>query len=141
MVKTCPRCKKIYAPTPFGVCYDCHNKELEQEDLIRDFLRTNNKASIEQISLETGVGLDIIKKMMRSGRLQGDAQVEYPCEKCKKPITDGRLCKECTGSLKAQMQKIKEKQEEKAPEVKGDTFAKKEKETEAEIKRKRSMYI
>jgi len=45
----------------------------------------------------------VILRMMKQHRLTGDFQVDYPCDSCGVPITEGRLCVNCTKNLLEQV--------------------------------------
>jgi predicted amidophosphoribosyltransferase len=91
----CKECGKLFVQNPAGVCPDCYRLIEEQETKVAAYLRDNQRASINEVHEATGVSEKVILKMIKKGRIVGDVSMEYPCESCGKPITDGRVCSEC----------------------------------------------
>jgi len=50
-------------------------------------------------------------RMLRSGRLFSDGLIGYPCEMCRQPIYDGRLCSDCSSGLSKKIQRSNEDRE------------------------------
>lgn len=114
----CKECGKLYLQNPAGVCPECYQIEAENEEKVADYLKENRNASISAVHEATGVPERIILKMIKKGRITGDFQVEYPCEKCGKPILDGRMCPECSRRVLEQLKpeiKPSPRQAEPAP--------------------------
>ncbi|MHC1759580.1 MAG: flagellar protein [Negativicutes bacterium] len=91
----CKECGKLFVQNPAGICPDCYRIEEENEEIVAKYLRDNRRASITQVHEATGVAEKTILKMIKTGRITGDIQVEYPCETCGRPILEGRVCLEC----------------------------------------------
>jgi rRNA maturation endonuclease Nob1 len=91
----CKECGKLYVQNPAGICTDCYRIVEEQEGQVAAYLRDNQRASINEVHEATGVPEKVILKMIKKGRIVGDIALEYPCESCGKPITEGRVCAEC----------------------------------------------
>ena len=99
----CKDCGKLYVQNPAGVCPDCYRIVEEQEGLGAADLRDNRRASIGEVHEATGVPEKVILKMIKKGRIVGDITLEYPCESCGKPITEGRVCAECGHRVLSQL--------------------------------------
>lgn len=99
----CPECGKLYVENPSKLCPECYRIEEENEDKVAQYLRANRRASISEIHEATGVDEKIILKMIKKGRIVGDITLEYPCESCGKPITEGRVCAECGHRVLSQL--------------------------------------
>jgi len=98
--------------------------------IIRDYLYENDRASIEEVSLATGVSKKYIMYLLKEERLlvgdeQGDVGGFLKCESCKKPINTGRMCKSCKNQIVSEMnesisaisipkKKVKEVEEEES---------------------------
>ena len=91
----CKECGKLFMQNPSGLCPDCYRAEEENEEKVARYLRDHRRASIPEVHEATGVEEKTIIKMIKKGRITGDIQVDYPCETCGKPITEGRVCAEC----------------------------------------------
>lgn len=99
----CKECGKLYVQNPAGVCPDCYRIVEEQEGQVAAYLRDNRRASIGEVHEATGVPEKVILKMIKKGRIVGDITLEYPCESCGKPITEGRVCAECGHRVLSQL--------------------------------------
>jgi hypothetical protein len=76
---------------------------------VRDYIYDNKHASMDKVSEDTGVSKQIIMHLLKEGRLiiddpDGGGGVLF-CESCKKPISTGRMCKECKDKVATSMQK------------------------------------
>ena len=91
----CKECGKLYVQNPAGICPDCYQILEEQEGKVAAYLRDNQRASIGEVHEATGVPEKVILKMIKKGRIVGDIRLEYPCETCGKPISEGRVCADC----------------------------------------------
>lgn len=95
----CSECGKLYLENPHRLCPACLERQDEEEKLIAEYLRTIDKASLQEIRQATGVREKTINRMLKQGRLYGNFTVEYPCEMCGTIITEGRVCRHCLQSL------------------------------------------
>jgi len=96
----------------------------EQEMKVAAYLRDNRRASITEVHEATGVSEKIILTMIKKGRIVGDIAMEYPCESCGKPISEGRVCGECgrrvLNQLKTDPRSATKPPESPAPGKKGE---------------------
>lgn len=99
----CKECGKLYVQNPAGICPDCYQILEEQEGKVAAYLRDNQRASIGEVHEATGVPEKVILKMIKKGRIVGDIRLEYPCETCGKPISEGRVCAECGRRVLSQL--------------------------------------
>ncbi|HWQ61264.1 MAG TPA: flagellar protein, partial [Negativicutes bacterium] len=86
-----------------NLCANCVRAEEEAEDKVAEYLRNADKASLEDIHQATGVKHKIILRMLKRGRIFSDAIINYPCETCGAPITEGRVCADCSKNIVGQM--------------------------------------
>lgn len=112
-LRNCLECGKLCMENPSKLCPECYAQEEIHEHIIADYLRKTGKATIEKIHNDTGVKEKIIMRMLKSGRLFSDGLIGYPCEMCREPIYDGRLCSNCSSGLVKQVQKVNEDREYK----------------------------
>ena len=105
-IKNCLECGKLCIENPSKLCPDCYSQEEEHERAVGEFLRDTGIATIEEIHQATGVKERIIVRMLESGRLFSDGLVGYPCEMCRIPIYEGRLCASCGSGLAQQVRQV-----------------------------------
>ena len=110
-IKNCLECGKLCIENPSKLCPECYAQEEIHEHTIGEYLRETGKATIEQIHKDTGVKEKIIIRMLKSGRLFSDGLIGYPCEMCREPIYEGRLCVSCGSGLVKQVRKSNENRE------------------------------
>lgn len=115
-VRNCLECGKICIENPSKLCQVCYAEEEIHEHTVGEYLRETGRATITEIHEATGVKEKIIARMLKSGRLFADGLIGYPCEMCRTPIYEGRLCTSCGSGLMQQVKKVNEKiaQEEHA---------------------------
>lgn len=103
-LKNCIKCGKIFATTIREICPDCYRQEEKAFQLVYQFLRKrkNREATIPQIVHETGVEEALIIKFMKEKRLRisQHPHLNYPCEKCSNPISEGNYCLTCLKKFK-----------------------------------------
>lgn len=110
-LKNCIECGKICLENPSKLCPQCYEQEEVYEHAVTDFLREAGKATMEEIHNATGVKERIITRMLKSGRLYSKGLIGYPCDMCREPIYDGRLCSKCASGLTKQIQRSNEEKE------------------------------
>lgn len=122
----CSRCGAVYVKTIRDICQDCFKKEEEAFQTVYHFLREqkNRKATMIEIVEETGVDEELIIKFVKERRLMPTdfPNLAYPCDRCGKGITTGKLCDNCQKELKSDLamleeeERIKQKRNEKERE-------------------------
>lgn len=130
----CARCGKVFAKTVRDICLDCYRKEEEDFQKVYKFLqnRKNRQATIHEIVEATGVDEDTIIKFLKQKRLRASdfPRLGYPCEKCGKNITEGRLCEDCATYIQSEarihdeIQKRKEERKKRSETSVYYTFGK-----------------
>lgn len=103
-LKDCPSCGEFFNYTGVrDVCAKCAMNEEKMYEVVYKYLRRreNRAASIERIVEETGVTETLLHKWVRKGRLQPAMfpNLGYPCDKCGKLTSKGKLCEGCTSEL------------------------------------------
>lgn len=106
--KNCPQCGKLFLYNGTRkVCPDCFAKEQELERIVTDYVRETRQANVKEIVDATGVSEKIVMRMIREGHfVQSDIPISYPCDSCGKPITHGKVCRECSGKFMSQVAKM-----------------------------------
>lgn len=108
-IMNCPNCGALFVKNPVrDVCENCYREEEKQFEKVYKFLRKkeNRAATVQTISKYTGVKEELLYKWVKKGRLR-PAQfpnLGYPCEKCGKIITQGKLCSDCVETIKKDLE-------------------------------------
>lgn len=101
-VRNCRMCRRLfnYLGGP-NICPACKD-ELERKFLnVRDYIRENPTATLQEISDATEVSVNQIRDWIREGRLEvtHGSPIQPKCEKCGAPIQKGRFCDNCKTNL------------------------------------------
>src|SRR6478752_5199253 len=120
-IENCPNCGALFAKTKFrDVCDACYKEEEVKYEKVYQFIRKskNRTADIPTIVEETGVEEDLILKFIKTGRLRTslNPNIGYPCERCGTMIKSGRLCENCSHSIRSDLQ-ILERENERQKEL------------------------
>lgn len=105
-MKNCPECGKLFVDMGFGKCNDCIRKDEEEENSVRKYLQEHRSCTVKEIHEATKVKESVIVRMIKEGRLIGDTEIGYPCDRCGRLITKGRYCDKCSKELQADIGKI-----------------------------------
>ena len=107
----CPICGGLYLKGPRAVCARCAKLEDEQFDRVKDFLRANPEALLDQVAEATGVAAPVILKFIRSGRLVVGRPQGFglACERCGVAINTGMVCPTCARALARDAQALEGK--------------------------------
>ncbi len=108
-ITNCPRCNALFMKNKFrDVCENCYKEDEKMYERVYQFLkkRENRAATMETVITQTGVEEELLYKWVKKGRIQTKLfpNLGYPCDKCGKIITSGKLCQGCTDSLKKDLQ-------------------------------------
>ncbi|MFD1020298.1 TIGR03826 family flagellar region protein [Thalassobacillus hwangdonensis] len=108
----CPQCGALFVSGPQAVCRDCFKKEEEAFEIVYTFIRKreNRSATIPEVVEATGVKEDLIIKFIKSKRIRSThfLNMNYGCEKCGGPITEGNLCDKCTSHFRKELDRVNE---------------------------------
>ena len=111
----CSICKKPFQTLGGKICGNCLERIDKDFITVRDYIYDHKRANIDTVAEETEVPKQIIMHLLKEGRLiiddtDGNGGL-LNCEVCKKPISTGRMCKDCHNAVASTMQKnIGEKQ-------------------------------
>lgn len=124
---TCRVCGVIMVKLVRDICPKCFLEEEKVFQKVRDFLRANNGASLEDIAKHTACKIEQVEAFVRSGRLEriGVKKVPHPCQLCQTTIYEGVVCQECKKTLKEQVNSLKPdsaESEKDKPEKKPDSL-------------------
>ena len=100
-LKNCERCGRLFSGVD-PVCPACLEKDQEEFQRVRDYLREHPDAAVVEVSAATGVEVERLHRWARAGRLefkQEDDEGSWRCQNCGAPIESGRLCSRCAAEL------------------------------------------
>lgn len=112
----CEECGVLFLKTVSPLCPKCLAAEEADFERIRLLLLENPGLTSEEIQERTGIRLDRILKFIRSGRLKAAG---LRCERCGRPITEGRYCEECFEEIKNEVREATKKSQ---PEAGGKVY-------------------
>ena len=108
--KICKSCKRMfyYIAGP-EVCPQCREVEEEQFKLVKEYLRKNPGANLQEVKEATKVSSKLILRFLREGRLEvtEDSPIALFCEKCGKRILTGIRCTECESEMLKALNQMK----------------------------------
>jgi len=100
-------CKKPFQSLGGRICGNCLERIDKDFITVRDYIYEHKKANMDTVSEETEVPKQIIMYLLKEGRLiidDPESSGLLLCEVCKKPISTGRMCKDCQGKVATTMQ-------------------------------------
>jgi flagellar operon protein (TIGR03826 family) len=100
-IANCKRCGRIFNRVRRDICPVCVAEEDQAFEKVRAYLRQHRYASLPETSEATGVDIDLITEMIKSGRLilRDNPNFTYACERCGAPTQVGRYCQACSTEL------------------------------------------
>ncbi|HET7522316.1 MAG TPA: TIGR03826 family flagellar region protein [Bacillales bacterium] len=111
----CPNCGRVFVKGSRNLCKACYEKEEERFHTVYQYIskQENRRATLVEISKETGVKEKTITRFLKEGRLRlaDFPNLGYPCESCGTPIREGKLCENCQTKLRVGLELL-EKEEE-----------------------------
>jgi len=99
-VLECKNCKKLFQSFGSNICPACAEEMEKDFETVKDYIYKNPGANLVDITKGTEVTEKTVLYYLREGRLSIDGvESGLTCEKCKKPVSCGRYCKECQAEL------------------------------------------
>ncbi|MBR4515598.1 MAG: flagellar protein [Lachnospiraceae bacterium] len=102
----CRNCKKLFNyVTGEKICPKCKEELEEKFQVVKEYIRDNPGANVDQVADECEVTVKQIKKWVREARLTfaDDSLIGLECERCGRMIHCGRFCTQCAGGLEEAM--------------------------------------
>ncbi|MCR4956148.1 MAG: flagellar protein [Lachnospiraceae bacterium] len=101
-VRNCKDCGRLFnylSGRP--ICPACQKKLEEKFAEVKQYIRDNGGATINQIAEANEVDPKQIKQWIREERLviSDDSPINIECESCGAPIKTGRYCAACTANM------------------------------------------
>ncbi|MFC1744194.1 hypothetical protein ACFL35_09370 [Candidatus Riflebacteria bacterium] len=108
----CKRCGKLFRKFNRQICDACFKKEGQALASLRTFYEKNPGAKYEDAVKTLNIEPSIAEKLRTTGQI-GKIGVEmtYPCQICKKPISEGRFCQNCIGEFNTVIVDLKDRLE------------------------------
>ncbi|KJS19045.1 MAG: hypothetical protein VR72_20075 [Clostridiaceae bacterium BRH_c20a] len=100
-LRNCPDCGKVFVYNTVNMCPDCRKEEEQEFIKVKEYLYKNPKIGAYDLSEATEVDEGKIVRWVREGRIQGKSfpGIVIPCDRCGKPIPEGRYCGSCSNEL------------------------------------------
>ena len=99
----CIKCGTEYKPLGFGkyLCPSCGHLEFDDYGKVRDYLEKNQGMITDMISSATGVKPEFIDSLITDGvlRIADEYAAGLACQRCDRPIRQGRFCVDCIEEL------------------------------------------
>ncbi len=104
--KSCGRLFNYLQGQP--ICPACKKKLEEKFVEVRDYIRENDNATMQEISDATEVSVKQIKQWVREERLTftKNSPVGIECESCGTMIRTGRFCEKCKNNMASNLKQM-----------------------------------
>lgn len=117
-VRNCRKCGRLfnYLSGP-QLCEACKADLEKTFQRVKDYIRENPKASLNQIADDNGTTVRQLKQWVREERLEfaKDSGITLECENCGAPIRTGRYCEKCKNTLVNSLGSMYKKPEPEKP--------------------------
>ncbi len=118
-VRPCKNCKRLfnYLSGP-AICTACREKLEEKFQQVKDYIRENPTASLQNVSESNEVSVKQLKTWVREERLtfSDDSPVGIECMNCGAMIKCGKYCENCKGKMINTLNKSIEVEKPEPPE-------------------------
>ena len=108
-VRSCRNCGRLFNYLQGQpICPACRNKLEKKFEEVKEYIRSHESASIQQISEDTEVSVKQIKQWVREERLtfSSKSPVGIECESCGAMIRTGRFCDKCKNNMANTLQQM-----------------------------------
>ena len=108
-VKTCRSCGRLFNYlSGMPICPACKKRLEEKFVEVKEYIRENDTATVQQISEDNDVSVKQIKQWIREERLTftDKSPVGIECEKCGAMIRTGRFCAKCKDSMASDLKQM-----------------------------------
>ena len=108
-VRSCKNCGRLfnYLQGP-PLCQACRKKLEDKFTEVRNYIRENDSATMQEISDAMEISVKQIKQWVREERLtfSSESPVGIECESCGAMIRTGRFCDKCKGTMASNLTKM-----------------------------------
>lgn len=101
-IRPCKSCKRLFNYfTGPGICPTCVDKLEDKFQEVKEFIRSNSSASLQEVSEANDVSVKQLKTWVREERLKfsDDSPVGIECMDCGTMIKYGKYCDICKGKV------------------------------------------
>ncbi|NLV92561.1 MAG: MerR family transcriptional regulator [Firmicutes bacterium] len=98
-LRNCNRCGVVFSSRGSRICPRCLQREQEEFEIVRDYIRKNPGATVAETSIATEVPVEQINQFVREGRLIL-SRPELQCQSCGDLIASGRFCTKCLAAMR-----------------------------------------
>lgn len=106
-IRNCKECGRLFNYiNGRPICQACKEKLENKFHEVKEYIRQNPGASIQQVSDDNEVSVKQIKQWVREERLcfSDDSPISLDCENCGAQIKTGRFCPACMAKLQNNLQ-------------------------------------
>jgi flagellar operon protein (TIGR03826 family) len=125
-LSNCASCGKLFVQATSAICPSCRQEIDKKFETVWKFIRKkeNREATVNQITVATGVEEKLIFQWIKEGRLQVKdfKNLSIPCEMCGAPIQSGRFCETCKTNLNKDLKSLQEEEARENQPVKSRTY-------------------
>lgn len=108
-VKSCKSCGRLFNYMQgMPICPSCKKKLEDKFVDVKNYIRENDSATVQEISEATDVSVKQIKQWVREERLtfSNESSVGIECENCGAMIRTGRFCDKCKNSMASSLKQM-----------------------------------
>lgn len=101
-VRNCRKCGRVFNYVAGArLCQKCREELEEKFQEVKNYIRENKGAGIQEVSEACEVEVPQIHQWVREERLvfSEDSAIFFNCEKCGAPIRTGRFCDKCKAEM------------------------------------------
>ncbi len=106
--RNCKRCGKLFVYNGVSICSACVGQDEETYRLVKEYIEKHQRCNTVEVSEALDVPVEKILQFLREGKLElgsDNPNMVLGCERCGRPITTGRYCKECAYSMESQFKR------------------------------------
>ncbi len=105
-INACEKCHKLFeSSTSERVCPNCKLQIELKFKVVRNYIRSNKGAGLDEVSSKCGVPTSQLLKWIREERLYFDeaSNIAIPCMNCGDLIKIGKYCPKCKTEMKREL--------------------------------------
>ncbi|NLW23711.1 MAG: MerR family transcriptional regulator [Clostridia bacterium] len=100
-LRNCPECGRVFTFIKVNLCPACRDQDENYFEKVKKHLYDHPQIGVVELAEQTEVDESKIVRWIREGRIVGKnyTGLQVPCERCGRPIYEGRFCNECVHEL------------------------------------------
>lgn len=106
--RNCKRCGEIFPyVNGYPLCKECREKDEEEFQRVREYVRDNPGVNIEQVAQAIGLPPQQVLRYLQEERLETFSRSDKHllCEMCGSIINTGRYCEKCKAEINRELQR------------------------------------